>query len=192
MITRNIIVCTLSLAIFSATAVANSLNDKLQVLAQNKILGLVNTPEVVDIVKAQNARNAAISQTEIDRLDKQWRSETRNSGGDLIDSTLSTPLSMRLKKIKSGEQDLFTEIFVMDSHGLNVGQSDITSDYWQGDEAKWKKTFLVGPDAVHISKVEFDESSQTYQAQISVAISDRQTNTVIGAATFGINTDAIQ
>jgi hypothetical protein len=25
-----------------------------------------------------------------------------------------------------------------------VGQSDVTSDYWQGDEGKWQKTFGTG------------------------------------------------
>ena len=191
MISKTTIVCTLALAIFAATAGASSLNEKLQALAQDKIRTLVNTPEVVNFINAQNMRNAAISQADIDKLDKQWRAETRNSGGELVNNTLASPLSAYLKKVKSDEQGLFTEIFVMDNHGLNVGLSDMTSDYWQGDEAKWKETFLAGPAAVHISKVEFDESSQSYQAQVSVAISDQQTRTVIGAATFGINADAI-
>ena len=36
-----------------------------------------------------------------------------------------------------------------DNKGLNVGQSDVTSDYWQGDEAKWKKSYKMGAGAVH-------------------------------------------
>jgi uncharacterized phage infection (PIP) family protein YhgE len=38
---------------------------------------------------------------------------------------------------------------VKDNKGLNVGQSDVTSDYWQGDEAKWKKSYKMGAGAVH-------------------------------------------
>ena len=192
MLSKNTIVCTLALTIFSATAGADNLDNKLKALAQDKIQSLVNTPEVVNSVNAQNMRNKALLQADIDTLDKQWRAETKGSSGDLINKTLASPLSAYLKKVKSDEQGLFTEIFVMDNHGLNVGQSDVTSDYWQGDEAKWKETFLTGPGAVHISEVEFDESSQTYQAQVSVAITDLQTRAVIGAATFGVNADAIQ
>ena len=189
---KNTVVCTLALAMFAATAGASSVSDKLQALAKDKIQALVNTPAVVKSVKAQNARFAAVSQADIDKMDKEWRAETKNSGGEMIDKTLATPLSAYLKKVKSDGQGMFTEVFVMDNHGLNVGQSDMTSDYWQGDEAKWQKTFLVGANAVHISKVEFDESSQSYQAQVSVAIADPQTHAVIGAATFGVNADSLQ
>jgi hypothetical protein len=39
--------------------------------------------------------------------------------------------------------------------------------------------------------VEFDESTQTYQGQISVAISDPDTGDVVGAITVGVNVDAL-
>ena len=42
---------------------------------------------------------------------------------------------------------------------MNVGQSDIISDYWQGDEAKWIKTYAKGAAALHIGKVKEDEST---------------------------------
>jgi hypothetical protein len=45
---------------------------------------------------------------------------------------------------------MITEMFVMDAKGLNVGQSDVTSDYWQGDEAKWQKTYGAGPGVVFV------------------------------------------
>ncbi len=39
-----------------------------------------------------------------------------------------------------------TEVFVMDARGLNVAASDVTSDYWQGDEEKFSETFPKGPE----------------------------------------------
>ena len=93
-----------------------------------------------------------------------------------------------MKKERGGQ---VLEIFVMDNRGLNVAQSDVTSDYWQGDEAKWKKTYSVGPDAVFVDEVELDESSQTFQAQISMSIKDPATNAVIGAITVGVNVDEL-
>ena len=86
---------------------------------------------------------------------------------------------------------MVTEIFVMDNKGLNVGQSDVTSDYWQGDEAKWQKTFLAGADAVFIDAVEFDESTQTFQSQLSLPVVDPQSGDVIGAVTIGVNVDTL-
>ena len=96
-----------------------------------------------------------------------------------------------LRAKKEASKGLFTEIFVMDNKGLNVGQSDVTSDYWQGDEAKWQKTFLVGPKAIHISDVKKDESTQTYQSQLSLPVVDPANNQVIGAITLGVNVEQL-
>jgi hypothetical protein len=79
----------------------------------------------------------------------------------------------------------------MDAKGLNVGQSDVTSDYWQGDEAKWQKTYGAGSGVVFVDGVEEDESTQALQSQASVTISDPETGEPIGAITVGINLDML-
>lgn len=161
----------------------------LRQLANEKIAAWSNDPIVISAINAQNKKHAALSQGEIDTLDKQWRSETKSSNRPLIASILSKNLSKYLSKIKSENQGLYTEIFVMDNKGLNVGQSDVTSDYWQGDEAKWKDTYNAGPGAVHVGKVKKDESTQLIQSQVSISITDPSTNSVIGAITVGVNLD---
>ena len=161
----------------------------LRQLAKEKIAAWSNDPIVISAIKAQNKKHAALSQGEIDTLDKQWRSETKSSNRPLIASILSKNLSKYLSKIKSENQGLYTEIFVMVNKGLNVGQSDVTSDYWQGDEAKWKDTYNAGPGAVHVGKVKKDESTQLIQSQVSISITDPSTNSVIGAITIGVNLD---
>ena len=49
---------------------------------------------------------------------------------------------------------------------------------------------MKGPDAVHVSEVEFDESSQTYQMQVSMSVTDPASGAVIGAVTFGLDAQA--
>ena len=142
---------------------------------------------VVSSIRRQNALNATVSQSRIDALDKRWRSERKQAQRPLIDSVMSRPLSLFLAEIQRESKGMLTEVFVMDNKGLNVGQSAVTSDYWQGDEAKWKKTFLVGENAVHVSKIEFDESTQKFQSQLSLPVQDRKTGRVIGAITLGID-----
>jgi len=109
----------------------------------------------------------------------------------MIDDLLGRAASKKLAGYKNKGSGLFTEIFVMDDKGLNVAQSDVTSDYWQGDEAKWKKTYLAGPDAIFIDDVEFDESTQTYQSQVSISIADPDTGAAIGAMTVGVNVELL-
>ncbi len=140
---------------------------------------------------AQNAKNAGLSEADIIVLDKKWRAETKASSKPLIDSLLGNAVSKALKGRKSASSGMVTEIFIMDNKGLNVGQSDVTSDYWQGDEAKWKKTYKMGPDAIFVDEVEKDESTQTLQSQMSMSIKDPATGKVIGAITVGVNVDAL-
>jgi len=81
----------------------------------------------------------------------------------------------------------FAEIFVMDNQGANVAMTDKTSDYWQGDEDKFTQSFKNGAGGIHISDVEFDDSTQLYIVQVSVPVKDG--DKVIGAITFGIDVD---
>ena len=146
---------------------------------------------IVEAVKAQNAKNAGLSQADIDNMDKDWRAQTDAGSKPMIDAVLSNAVSNFLRKQKDSTQGLVTEVFVMDNRGLNVGQSDVTSDYWQGDEAKWQKTYQAGPDAIFVDEVEMDESTQTFQSQLSMSIVDPATGEVIGAITVGVNVDAL-
>lgn len=144
---------------------------------------MLTSPQVIAAVKAQNERHAGLSEADVIELDNRWRA------GDaaLIDGALSNDLSKMLSELVTSHGGAFSEIFVMDNRGLNVGQSARTSDYWQGDEAKWRQTFLVGPDASHVSDVEEDESTQTFQVQVSLPIVDG--GQPIGAITLGVDVE---
>ncbi len=172
----------------AATDQKAAIND----LVNSQIKIWVADAVVVRAIRSQNDRHAGLSQADIDKLDKQWRAETKASSRPLIDRVLANSLSGFLKGVKAEGKGLYTEIFVVDNRGLNVGQSDVTSDYWQGDEAKWKKTFLAGPDGLLIDDVEFDESTQSYQSQVSISITDPDTEQVIGSITVGINVELLQ
>jgi hypothetical protein len=147
---------------------------------------LVQSPEMIAAIRKQNAKNAKLTQADIDALDDRWKKKDNS----LINPIMENDVSKVLKTISQSSQRLYSEIFVMDNRGLNVGQSGPTSDYWQGDEDKWKKTFLVGPDAVHISKIEYDESSKEFDFQLSFSIVDG--SDVIGAVTFGVNWNVLK
>lgn len=147
-------------------------------------------PRVIAAIKAQNEKTAGLSEAEIVALDKKWRAEVEASAKPMIEAVLKNDLSTFLAAKKNDAAGMITEAFIMDAKGLNVGQSDMTSDYWQGDEAKWKKTYMVGPDAIFVDEIEKDESTQSLQSQVSIAIKD-ETGKAIGAITLGINVDKL-
>lgn len=185
-----VLVSLFSIQFAAVVAVASEFDKPLMDLANNQIRSWLNDDIVIRAIKAQNADNDNLSQDEINALDKKWRLETDSREQPLILEILGNALSKFLIGKRDASQGLYTEIFVMDNKGLNVGQSDVTSDYWQGDEAKWQQTYLKGAGAIHISDVEFDESTQTFQSQLSITIDD--SGTVIGAITIGINVEFIE
>ena len=189
--TINLAVALCLVATASVARAANEFEPQMRAAFEQMVKGWLGDPVIVEAIKAQNEKNAALSAADIDALDKQWRAEAKDGKGTLIDSVLANAVSKLLGEKKAASGELFTEMFIMDNKGLNVGQSDVTSDYMQGDEAKWEKTFLVGPDAVFIDDVEFDDSAGTFQAQMSATISDPATGKAIGAITIGMNVEKL-
>jgi len=145
-----------------------------------------SVPVVGLTLAALNARQGDLDQASIDSLDKQWRDERKADDQPLITAVLSSPLSGYLLRIQAGSAGLFTEIFVMTAKGLNAGQSSITSDYWQADEAKFQKTFDIGPDAVFVDEPEFNEETATWRAQVNLTLTDAS-GAKIGAITAEVN-----
>jgi len=174
-----------------ASALDNDYAARMRALLQSQLHGALQTDLVVQAIRAQNLAYQSISEQHIQTLDQTWRRETESRQQPWISKTLTTPLSLYLRQLCDDSRGLYTEIFVMDAHGLNVGQSSPTSDYWQGDEAKWQKTFLLGPNAVYIGEVDQDESTQVFQAQLSFTLTDPDNQTPIGAATVGVNLDLL-
>lgn len=146
---------------------------------------------IVEALKDHNERHAHLAQADIDRMDAEWRSQRSSDHHPLIDSVTGTPLSKFLKAKQAASGGAITEIFVIDAKGLSIGESEPSSDYWQGDELKWQKTYPAGAGALFVDRAEKDESTQTLQSQASLTVSDPQTHKPIGTLTVGINLDAL-
>jgi len=174
----------------SASADDAAIQAKAKEYAQTEIKKWVADPDIVAAINAANTERAGYDQAKIDALDKQWKAEVGASAHPLIDQTAANPASAKLKAI-CGSNETVTEAFLMDAKGMNVGICDPTSDFWQGDEAKWQKTFQVGPDAVFVDKVEQDESTQKFEVQTSMTVVDPATGKPIGAITVGLDADKL-
>lgn len=156
------------------------------------IRALLANPIVGRSIRAQNAKYGALDQTEIDRLDKQWRAERESDDKPLISMTLSNPLSSYLTREQANSIGLYAAIFVTDRNGLNVGQSAITGDFWQGDEAKFQKTFPNGAGALFIDEPEWLDEAKVWIVQVNLTVADETSGAPIGAATFDLNITELQ
>jgi hypothetical protein len=188
---------TLLLAAVAAVALIGAaqaddaeIKAKAQTFSETEIKKWAADPDIVAAIAAANTERAGYDQAKIDELDKQWRAEVGAAAHPLIDATAANPASAKLKAICEGQGGLVTEAFVMDAKGLNVGMCDATSDYWQGDEPKWQKTFSAGPNAVFVDDVEQDESTQKFQVQTSITVVDAS-GKAIGAMTVGLDAESL-
>lgn len=147
---------------------------------------LLSDPIVTLAVATQNARRGQVTPEEIAALDAEWVREAAASGEQpLIAATLGHPLSTYLLRAQARSLGLYCEIFVMDRNGLNVGQSSVTSDYWQGDEAKVQETLPKGAGAVFVDAPEFHAETATWRVQVNVTLDDA--GSPIGVGTVELN-----
>ena len=176
-----------TLSLVAAPLAQDEFTAPLTELARGDIATFASDPALVAAIVAQNAVTGAYDQAQIDALDAQWRAEVGAASKPLIDATLGNAASQYLAGVQADSAGKYTEIFAMDAKGLNVGQSTLTSDYWQGDEDKFTQSFGAGADAIHIGEIEQDESTQVFQSQVSVPITDPASGEVIGAITVGVD-----
>ncbi len=159
--------------------------------AHDHVMTWAADPAIVAAIRAQNDQTAGLAQQDIDSLDQTWQQEVGKGTHPTIDTVLTNPVSDMLRARVAESDGVVTEVFIMDARGLNVASSAVTSDYWQGDEAKFSQSFGRGAGAVHVGEIEFDDSTQTYQGQVSVAVTDPDSGLPIGAITVGLNAEML-
>ncbi|MEM6933669.1 MAG: hypothetical protein AAF526_08780 [Pseudomonadota bacterium] len=171
------------------TPKAEEFADEVLKVAEGELQTWINDPVIVYAIREQNELYKDLTPKKIARLDKRW--VKGGSRGPMIGDLLGRQASVIVRDRRELSSGLINEIIVMDAFGLNAAISDPTSDFYQGDEAKYIETFLKGPGAVHVSELEFDESTQKVQTQVSLTVIDPDTGAPIGAVTFGISLEAL-
>jgi len=166
------------------------------ILNNKKFLSDIRTWSQTSVVLisliAQNEDNKNRTVETIKELDEIWMNQLTAEDKTVIVSKNKNPLSGYLSYIQAQSGGLYTSISVMDEKGLNVAQSAITEDYWQGDEAKYQKTYAVGPQAVYIDKANFDEETQTWRAEVSLTLTEKNDKRPLGAITVEVNLTEFQ
>ena len=180
-------IATIATMVFFFTcgwAGAEQAPQKVVDLANSTLAKLGTDPVIVAAVRAENAKGKTLDQ--IKDMDGKWKATPGIA--DYMQALMSSDCGQYLRKTLNS-QPYYAEIFVMDNQGANVAMSDKTSDYWQGDEAKFQKSYNGGNGAVFVDEVEFDDSTQAYLCQVSVPVIDG--GKVIGAITIGVDVEKI-
>jgi hypothetical protein len=86
----------------------------------------------------------------------------------------------RLRELAAADP-IIVEALLMDNQGALVCSTVEAQDYWQGDEAKWTKTYSAG-NKVFVDEPALDQNTSTFAIQLSVPVS--QGDQRIGALTL--------
>jgi len=161
--------------------------EKLNVLLSNSFSVLLSDIKLINYLKNSNKPLEPEDRKKIQDLDVQWKKERVSLDRPFIDKLMSQPFSKRLRKLQNESNGAFTEIFLTNNHGILLGASEITSDYWQGDEAKFKNTQGKSGGTFSYNDIIFDESTGLFQTQVGVSIGDSNNNDYLGTLIIGVN-----
>jgi hypothetical protein len=177
---------------------------------------LIGNAELNAAIAASTAKHKTLGYDESIILDSQWRvarsgvekeegaagklkdlagdksiDDHIKAGEELIKAARENDVSKWLVTVQEKVEPAgaITEVFVTDGWGWNVAQTGGTSDYYQGDEGKWQKTF-ASADPNEIEILDIVEEEGIRYAQISLPIKDGDKN--IGAVTVGVDVDKVK
>ena len=171
------LMCTVVLVILSSLANAQSADVMQKSLHADaaKLAAWAKEKVIVDAVKRQNAK--AIPIAEIKRIDAEWIAGKADAQ---VREATTGACADRLRALAASDAR-YGETFLTDANGAIVCATQRTSDYWQGDEAKWTKAFKEG---VFIDRPKLDESAKARLAQISLPVVEN--GKTIGVLTVGV------
>ena len=138
---------------------------------------LVQDPVILQGVRDANGKDKMRSMEEITALDEDWIGTKTLT--PFITSFLTNQIAQRLLVFQK-ENPGFKELFIADAYGLNVAETDKTSDYYQADESWWVNAMNRGAGKLLHGNIEFDQSSQTEAIAFYVPVSDPESKRAIG------------
>ena len=143
-------------------------------------------PTIIRAVEAQNLEQLGLD--EIQRRDENWRA-AGDKPNDLIRSITQNEVARYFRR-RVQNNSAIDEVFLTDNQGANVAAYPPTSDYWQGDEEKFTASYKDGRGEIFIGPLEFDDSTQKTQVQISAPVFSN--DNTIGVLVLGVSVDYLE
>lgn len=131
---------------------------------------------ILNLRQAIDAGPYLANLTDILTLDTKWRALAPAQAPELAEAILELPGSRALHAWKRTHKGVVTEVLLTNSLGTLSAMSQLTSDFWQGDEAKFSRVMdnlkagLTGRDAIYISDIRYDASTSRFQVTVSAPV----------------------
>ncbi len=168
-------------------ALAASERDTVLALLLDSVRSLARQRSLLDAVGQQNQQQLTLD-TVLQR-DRLWQQAIQqpDTAPALARQLLALTISGQLRQWQQDFDGLVTEVILMDNQGANVAISQLTTDYWQGDETPFLSVFNQTLD-YFVDVVEYDQSAQRFQVKLSVPVKNAE-GYHIGALSIGIDVE---
>ena len=180
-----------ALAETQALAVGDLIDSQIDLISSlaldEKVIAYVSTANHVYQGSQEEIQN------QIERYDQEWMDAVRIDKLDipLIQSRVNwSPLSQQFRDFRGRFPD-HIEIFVTDRYGAVLGATNVTSDYYQADEAWWQAAFKDGQGGIYIGTPEYDESAGGVAINLALPIRNYTNNSVDGVLRSTYRLEAI-
>ncbi len=138
---------------------------------------LLASPVIQNQIKRSNQQSLQLSLPEIHKIDKKFIKMKANN--PFVTSLMKNPCGIELRRFQKYHPG-YIEIFVTNKKGMNVCQTNKTSDYYQADEKWWIDSYNKGVGKILFDRIEHDKSSASISIPIYLPVKDPKTNKVIG------------
>lgn len=154
-----------------------------ETLLRAEAAALMADPVVLDALRRANREREGLTPGAIQALDQRWREEAKGGAAPFIRLHLDSAASDRLRARREASAGRIANLFVYDRLGLNVAQTWVSHDYWQGDEDQYRLTVPKGTGALQMGPEELDDVVNRPVIAGSVTLTDPADGTVLGAVT---------
>ena len=132
-------------------------------ILDSALLGRV--PEVRRTAAAAN--DQPYDAARVAEIEKEWQQDKAATAAKT--GVLASSASQFLADLVKNDS-VYREVLVTDRRGRLVAASNLTSDYYQADEAWWINAFDGGRGRVSVTDVRRDESAHVYAFEIAVPV----------------------
>lgn len=146
---------------------------------------LLKNPALKNGVTAQNA-SGRFRPDDVAGFELAWQAFKEGKANESLASVLNGPLAGELRALSDNSKGLVREIIVTDKYGFNVAVTDLTSDFYQGDEEKFQRLLAEPKREYHTGTIQFDASSGLFLVHISVPLRNDD-GKLIGGLILGID-----
>lgn len=131
---------------------------------------------MINLQQAIDAGPRVESLTAVLNFDTKWQALAPRHTTELAKAILELPGSRALHAWRLTHKEIVTEALLANNLGTVAAMSQLTSDFWQGDEPKFirvmdnLKAGLTGHDAMYVSDIRYDASTSRFQVTVSAPV----------------------